>query len=164
MSFPAWTADSALTTHSLSGQKSFSTVHSVNMVHGVAVTVTNISATSNGLSMSSTDANSPIAMPESSARSTKSALVWNAKRGSLKASFSAQRLSKTAISISGSNATTWSSRSTSCLQNIMARRLEMLLLRLKLVETRSEEHTSELQSLMRISYAVFCLKKKKHNI
>src|SRR3546814_5486521 len=29
------------------------------------------------------------------------------------------------------------------------------------VETRSEEHTSELQSLMRISYAVFCLKKKK---
>src|SRR3546814_8844159 len=27
--------------------------------------------------------------------------------------------------------------------------------------TRSEEHTSELQSLMRISYAVFCLKKKK---
>src|SRR3546814_3954542 len=31
------------------------------------------------------------------------------------------------------------------------------------VDGRSEEHTSELQSLMRISYAVFCLKKKKHN-
>src|SRR3546814_9922768 len=30
------------------------------------------------------------------------------------------------------------------------------------VDQRSEEHTSELQSLMRISYAVFCLKKKKH--
>src|SRR3546814_6928887 len=30
-----------------------------------------------------------------------------------------------------------------------------------IVTTRSEEHTSELQSLMRISYAVFCLKKKK---
>src|SRR3546814_3467866 len=29
-------------------------------------------------------------------------------------------------------------------------------------EDRSEEHTSELQSLMRISYAVFCLKKKRH--
>src|SRR3546814_1434314 len=29
---------------------------------------------------------------------------------------------------------------------------------------RSEEHTSELQSLMRISYAVFCLKKKNHNL
>src|SRR3546814_7805848 len=29
---------------------------------------------------------------------------------------------------------------------------------------RSEEHTSELQSLMRISYAVFCLKKKKHKL
>src|SRR3546814_2634801 len=28
--------------------------------------------------------------------------------------------------------------------------------------SRSEEHTSELQSLMRTSYAVFCLKKKKH--
>src|SRR3546814_4135517 len=32
---------------------------------------------------------------------------------------------------------------------------------LSAVEGRSEEHTSELQSLMRISYAVFCLKKKK---
>src|SRR3546814_2089054 len=31
----------------------------------------------------------------------------------------------------------------------------------KLVAGRSEEHTSELQSLMRISYAVFCLKKKQ---
>src|SRR3546814_3477871 len=30
-------------------------------------------------------------------------------------------------------------------------------------KNRSEEHTSELQSLMRISYAVFCLKQKKHN-
>src|SRR3546814_2540816 len=33
---------------------------------------------------------------------------------------------------------------------------------LRLGAIRSEEHTSELQSLMRISYAVFCLKKKKH--
>src|SRR3546814_7286993 len=32
--------------------------------------------------------------------------------------------------------------------------------RQRLFELRSEEHTSELQSLMRISYAVFCLKKK----
>src|SRR3546814_5625482 len=31
-------------------------------------------------------------------------------------------------------------------------------------QTRSEEHTSELQSLMRISYAVFCLKQKNENI
>src|SRR3546814_5256257 len=31
------------------------------------------------------------------------------------------------------------------------------------VEKRSEEHTSDLQSLMRSSYAVFCLKKKKNN-
>src|SRR3546814_1949930 len=33
--------------------------------------------------------------------------------------------------------------------------------RIENVEVRSEEHTSELQSLMRISYAVFCLKQKK---
>src|SRR3546814_3144054 len=33
-----------------------------------------------------------------------------------------------------------------------------------LVVSRSEEHTSELQSLMRISYAVFCLKKKKNTL
>src|SRR3546814_4741459 len=34
--------------------------------------------------------------------------------------------------------------------------------RITLVDGRSEEHTSELQSLMRLSYAVFCLKKKKN--
>src|SRR3546814_8002103 len=32
------------------------------------------------------------------------------------------------------------------------------------IEARSEEHTSELQSLMRTSYAVFCLKKKNKNV
>src|SRR3546814_8124161 len=35
---------------------------------------------------------------------------------------------------------------------------------LRPVAARSEEHTSELQSLMRISYAVFCLKKKNTNM
>src|SRR3546814_2508569 len=34
---------------------------------------------------------------------------------------------------------------------------------LSMIENRSEEHTSELQSLMRISYAVFCLKKKQQH-
>src|SRR3546814_3724190 len=34
----------------------------------------------------------------------------------------------------------------------------------KTTRERSEEHTSELQSLMRISYAVFCLKKKKKKV
>src|SRR3546814_1716281 len=34
----------------------------------------------------------------------------------------------------------------------------------QLFDLRSEEHTSELQSLMRLSYAVFCLKKKNTNI
>src|SRR3546814_10363916 len=38
------------------------------------------------------------------------------------------------------------------------------VLRAVAVGLRSEEHTSELQSLMRISYAVFCLKKKKRSI
>src|SRR3546814_4148538 len=36
------------------------------------------------------------------------------------------------------------------------------LLTISFSESRSEQHTSELQSLMRISYAVFCLKKKKN--
>src|SRR3546814_1569760 len=41
---------------------------------------------------------------------------------------------------------------------------EQLLRQSIMLARRSEEHTSELQSLMRISYAVFCLKKKnKHN-
>src|SRR3546814_1334843 len=35
--------------------------------------------------------------------------------------------------------------------------------RLEIIFERSEEHTSELQSLMRTSYAVFCLKKKTHS-
>src|SRR3546814_4663799 len=38
---------------------------------------------------------------------------------------------------------------------------DAMVLDLGLPDERSEEHTSELQSLMRISYAVFCLKKKK---
>src|SRR3546814_10509721 len=61
-----------------------------------------------------------------------------------------------------------------CIKHIRASQLtpEMLLERAKSLHdkpraqyfaraVRSEEHTSELQSLMRISYAVFCLKKKK---
>src|SRR3546814_14603639 len=40
-----------------------------------------------------------------------------------------------------------------CSGRAVGRRIDIL---------RSEEHTSELQSLMRISYAVFCLKKKNH--
>src|SRR3546814_4578517 len=44
---------------------------------------------------------------------------------------------------------------------ILAPLLQLLdRLRPVLLQERSEEHTSELQSLMRISYAVFCLKKK----
>src|SRR3546814_9584875 len=42
--------------------------------------------------------------------------------------------------------------------------VQLCLLRYPGYALRSEEHTSELQSLMRISYAVFCLKKKKYII
>src|SRR3546814_5459135 len=45
-------------------------------------------------------------------------------------------------------------------QRVVALRLTVAAARVVAVR-RSEEHTSELQSLMRISYAVFCLKKKK---
>src|SRR3546814_7501111 len=51
-------------------------------------------------------------------------------------------------------------RSGSCLNSCSMLRA-MKCARAKVL--RSEEHTSELQSLMRISYAVFCLKKKKYN-
>src|SRR3546814_7000458 len=47
---------------------------------------------------------------------------------------------------------------------IVASLTQMLVARSqRKTQLRSEEHTSELQSLMRISYAVFCLKKKKTN-
>src|SRR3546814_6563250 len=45
------------------------------------------------------------------------------------------------------------------LREIAARRIDQDYI--DAVDKRSEEHTSELQSLMRISYAVFCLKKKQ---
>src|SRR3546814_4207074 len=49
-------------------------------------------------------------------------------------------------------------------QNLAQARLRAIEMGLPVIRTtRSEEHTSELQSLMRISYAVFCLKKKKQN-
>src|SRR3546814_1261680 len=41
------------------------------------------------------------------------------------------------------------------------KRILVIAAALMVIALRSEEHTSELQSLMRISYAVFCLKKKK---
>src|SRR3546814_2394580 len=45
--------------------------------------------------------------------------------------------------------------------DISQTQLEELAMGIEIDGVRSEEHTSELQSLMRISYAVFCLKKKK---
>src|SRR3546814_5328321 len=50
-----------------------------------------------------------------------------------------------------------------CRTSIHATRRSGLLVQCRRKPRRSEEHTSELQSLMRISYAVFCLKKKNNN-
>src|SRR3546814_1514615 len=47
------------------------------------------------------------------------------------------------------------------LRNAPSARVQIEAVELRGIIGRSEEHTSELQSLMRISYAVFCLKKKK---
>src|SRR3546814_5527912 len=47
--------------------------------------------------------------------------------------------------------------------NVARLEIDSPLCRISIDSSRSEEHTSELQSLMRISYAVFCLKKKKTN-
>src|SRR3546814_10352896 len=46
-------------------------------------------------------------------------------------------------------------------RRIGSHRARQMILQGRRVPARSEEHTSELQSLMRISYAVFCLNKKK---
>src|SRR3546814_6019374 len=52
-------------------------------------------------------------------------------------------------------------RDTARFQPLLDEVEQFMLLRGQHFGVRSEEHTSELQSLMRISYAVFCLKKKK---
>src|SRR3546814_1359037 len=54
-------------------------------------------------------------------------------------------------------------RSGRLLSRARAKAAVSITLRLRAMTSRSEEHTSELQSLMRISYAVFCLKKKNYN-
>src|SRR3546814_10716407 len=51
-----------------------------------------------------------------------------------------------------------------CLRDAFGRLLKQGIKVVRAQRVRSEEHTSELQSLMRISYAVFCLKKKKVRI
>src|SRR3546814_6060709 len=48
--------------------------------------------------------------------------------------------------------------------NSMAKTISLMERKASITRRRSEEHTSKLQSLMRISYAVFCLKKKNYHI
>src|SRR3546814_1505774 len=55
----------------------------------------------------------------------------------------------------------WSYGARSMLADAEGQRPWLAYAPVQIDKTRSEEHTSELQSLMRISYAVFCLKKKK---
>src|SRR3546814_2585947 len=49
-------------------------------------------------------------------------------------------------------------------RRVPTRRVNEVIRAAQQAQPRSEEHTSELQSLMRTSYAVFCLKKKNNNI
>src|SRR3546814_9394681 len=55
----------------------------------------------------------------------------------------------------------WRAERWLCAAGLLVSTLGMGVLAASMQGVRSEEHTSELQSLMRISYAVFCLKKKK---
>src|SRR3546814_10484077 len=57
----------------------------------------------------------------------------------------------------------WPARAVAWLCTDAAREFDGGDFSLKTEDGRSEEHTSKLQSLMRISYAVFCLKKKTNN-
>src|SRR3546814_8957380 len=73
------------------------------------------------------------------------------------------------MKLSGSSTSTTLALSSPTQPGLMNTKLERLIIKASLLSrtacpsTRSEEHTSELQSLMRISYALFCLKKKTTN-
>src|SRR3546814_8100240 len=86
------------------------------------------------------------------------------RRGTL---FSLRKPSSTSGVIQASRAGVWIRPGTIPLQRIpcLPKVVAMVLIyQFTMALERSEEHTSELQSLMRISYAVFCLKKKRtHN-
>src|SRR3546814_10782948 len=66
-----------------------------------------------------------------------------------------------AASAGGASARTQLARPSSSTSSRMSGRTRVTLSTSTSPRSRSKEHTSELQSLMRISYAVFCLKKKK---
>src|SRR3546814_7953030 len=67
----------------------------------------------------------------------------------------------TEIGVAGRESDDEATKNPGIARNIMG---VLLVHRMVGEDERSEEHTSELQSLMRISYAVFCLKKKKTKI
>src|SRR3546814_2024695 len=81
-------------------------------------------------------------------------MTWSSPLTGLTAPAAARRLSSSACCC-----WTWSLCTDSRITSGWLRRYSRTISSISLL--RSEEHTSELQSLMRISYAVFCLKKKK---
>src|SRR3546814_19118807 len=84
-----------------------------------------------------------------------SLLLWNGKR---------EALADLAVMTKARDAEIAAHQKTkSDYRSAQAAAAELDLQNIARVKQRSEEHTSELQSLMRISYAVFCLKKKRKN-
>src|SRR3546814_5245739 len=92
-------------------------------------------------------------LPSTTRRHVARRLVGEARRSADRASAIQSELDAAA-----STAATTTSRSSSPNSRAISS------LRSASLPPRSEEHTSELQSLMRISYAVFCLKKKTNNV
>src|SRR3546814_10130821 len=84
----------------------------------------------------------------------RSHILAIARRHFLARGYAATTMSAIAADVGGSKATLW---------NHFKSKDDLFAELVKTdTEGRSEEHTSEIQSLMRISYAVLCLKKKKH--
>src|SRR3546814_289617 len=76
----------------------------------------------------------------------------------------AEILARLAPTCRADNAKSWSISADVCVLDNSHAEQRCWLGEGRLPSGRSEEHTSEIQSLMRISYAVFCLKKKKQDI
>src|SRR3546814_9199969 len=81
-------------------------------------------------------------------------------QGAQSCSHRGNRTMNSVASLPGGSALTIATTSNLAWAGLSSQTRSWCALRVKCCGARSEEHTSELQSLMRISYAVFCLKKK----